>query len=308
MRHRLFGSCACLVLVFLFGSPIVAQNDFSEVEIQTIKVADGVWMLTGAGGNIGVSAGADGVFLIDDQFAPLTDKIKAAVAAIETAGGSGEVRFVLNTHWHFDHTGGNENLGDAGVVIVAHDNVRERMSVDQFIEALDMPIKASPDVALPVVTFAEAITFHLNGDTIHAHHLGRAHTDGDSIVRFKKANVVHMGDTYFNGMYPFVDVSSGGSVNGLIKVVSHVIDEIDADTKVIPGHGPLSDRAELTAYRDMVKTVRDAVAALIAKGHSRAEVLEAKPSAAYDEEWGGGFRDPDAFVSSVYDTLTRHLM
>lgn len=309
MRHRLLGSCACpvfaLLLALLLASSVAAQGRFDNVEIQTTKVAEGVWMLIGTGGNIGVSAGADGVFLIDDQYAPLTDKIKAAVSGI--ADGAA-IRFVLNTHWHGDHTGGNENLGGEGVLIVAHDNVRARMSTDQFIEALEAAVEPSPKVALPVVTFADAVTFHLNGDTIHAHHTGPAHTDGDSIVRFEKANVVHMGDIYFNGMYPFIDVSSGGSVNGVIEAVSHVVDEIDTDTKVIPGHGPLSNRAELTVYRDMLKDVRDAVAALIAKGHSRAEILEAKPSAAYDEKWGGGFRNPDAFVGSVYDTLTRNLM
>lgn len=305
MRHRLIGSCACLVFALLLASPATAQGRFDNVEIKTVDVTDGIWMLVGAGGNIGVSSGEDGVFLVDDQYAPLTEKIKAAVSDI---ADDAAIRFVLNTHWHGDHTGGNENLGSEGVLIVAHDNVRERMSTKQFIEALEASVEPSPKAALPVVTFAEAVTFHLNGDTIHAHHTGPAHTDGDSIVHFEKANVVHMGDIYFNGMYPFIDVSSGGSVNGVIKAVSHVIEESDANTKIIPGHGPLSNRAELTVYRDMLEDVRDAVAALIAKGHSRAEILEAKPSAAYDEKWGGGFRNPDAFVGSVYDTLTRNLM
>ncbi len=305
MRHRLIGSCACLVFALLLASPATAQGRFDNVEIKTVDVTDGIWMLVGPGGNIGVSSGEDGVFLVDDQYAPLTEKIKAAVSDI---ADDAAIRFVLNTHWHGDHTGGNENLGSEGVLIVAHDNVRERMSTKQFIEALEASVEPSPKAALPVVTFAEAVTFHLNGDTIHAHHTGPAHTDGDSIVHFEKANVVHMGDIYFNGMYPFIDVSSGGSVNGVIKAVSHVIEESDANTKIIPGHGPLSNRAELTVYRDMLEDVRDAVAALIAKGHSRAEILEAKPSAAYDEKWGGGFRNPDAFVGSVYDTLTRNLM
>jgi len=304
MRHRFLCSCAWLLLLAPAVAPLAAQGNFDNVEIKTIPVADGIWMLAGAGGNIGVSAGADGVFLIDDQFAPLTEKIKAAVAAVD----SGTIRFVLNTHWHGDHTGGNENLGKDGVLIFAHENVRKRMSTDQLIEALDSAVPASPEVALPVVTFTDSVTFHLNGDTIRVFHVAPAHTDGDSIVRFAGANVVHMGDVFFSGMYPFIDVSSGGSIDGVIAAASDILDATNEATKFIPGHGPLSGRAELIAYRDMLRVVRQAVAELIAAGKGRAEVIEAKPSAAFDAQWGGGFRKPDDFVGSVYDTLTRDLL
>jgi glyoxylase-like metal-dependent hydrolase (beta-lactamase superfamily II) len=189
----------------------VAQ-DFDKVELKTTAVGGSVHAIFGRGGNIGVSAGEDGVFLIDDQFAPLSDKIKAEVAAL----GAGEVRFIVNTHWHFDHTGGNEIFGADGALIVAHDNVRERMSVDQFIAAFDREVPASPKVALPVVTFDDGVTFHLNGDTIRVIHVPHAHTDGDAIVHFSTANVIHAGDTVWTSGYPFIDTGSGGSIDGVI--------------------------------------------------------------------------------------------
>lgn len=287
-------------LVLAAALPVLGQ-DFDAVEIGSTEVAPGVYMLEGAGGNIGVSVGDDGVFMVDDQFAPLTEKIKAAVAKISDQ----PIRFVINTHWHFDHTGGNENLGKEGVVIVAHDNVRQRMSTGQMIEALGMEVPASPHAALPVITFADSVTFHLNGQTMHVFHVPPAHTDGDSIIHFHEAGVVHMGDLYFNGMYPFIDVSSGGHVDGVIGAAEKVLALGGEDLKIIPGHGPLSNKAELTVYRDMLRSVRDAVAKLVADGKTREEAVAAAPSAAYDEAWGGGFRPPAAFVESVYDSLKK---
>ena len=214
-------------------NPVKAQQDLENVQIKTIPVADSIYMLIGQGGNIGVSAGDDGIFLIDDQFAPLTGKIRAAVGKISKE----PIRFLINTHWHFDHTGGNENLGKAGVVIVAHDNVRQQMSVDQFIELFNREIPASPSIALPVITFNDTTTFHLNGSTIHAFHVEFAHTDGDSVIHFREANVIHTGDVYFNGIYPFIDVDSGGSINGMIAAVNRILALCDDQTKIIPGHG-----------------------------------------------------------------------
>ena len=297
-RSACFGFAALLLLA---GTAAAQERDLSQVQIQTVSVAPGLSMLVGAGGNIGVSAGEDGVFLVDDQYAPMAEKIKAAVAALSPK----PIRFVLNTHWHGDHTGGNESLGKSGTLIVAHDNVRARMSTEQFIALFDSRVPPSPAAALPVVTFADAVTFHLNGDEVHAFHVPPAHTDGDSIVHFKKANAVHMGDIYFNGMYPFIDVSSGGSIDGMIAAVDRVLPMLGADTKVIPGHGPLSNKAELTNYRDMLEGVRGAIAKLVAAGKTLDEAKAAKPTAPWDAKWGQGFIQPDAMVALVYFSLEK---
>lgn len=293
---RLFSLCFAAALL----APSAARaQDLSGVQVRTEHVAGAVHVLTGAGGNVAVVAGADGVFLVDDQYAPLTERIRAAVARISPAA----VRFVLNTHWHGDHTGGNENLGKAGVLIVAHDNVRTRMSADQFMNNLSDTVKASPRAALPVVTFTEAVTFHLNGEEVHAFHVAPAHTDGDAVVHFRRADVVHMGDTYFNGFYPYIDLSSGGSVEGMIAAADRVLAMAGERTRIIPGHGPVSGRAELRAYRDVLATVRDRVRALAREGKTLEQVLAARPSAEFDARWGQGFMKPGSFVRIVYQSV-----
>lgn len=294
-----FRAAAVLASLTLVAHPLSGQ-DLSQAQIGVVPVAAGVSMLTGVGGNIGVSSGQDGTFLIDDQLAPLTDKILAALESI----GAGSVHFILNTHFHPDHVGGNENLGKAGALIVAHENVRTRVSVDQFIEALGMAAPALAPGALPVVTFTDAVTFHLNGDQIHVFHVAPAHTDGDAVVHFRKANVVHTGDIYFNGIYPLIDLSGGGDINGTIEAVNRIIAVTNDATKIIPGHGALSTQAELVAYRNMLATVRDRVAAAIAQGKSLDEVIAARPTLEFDAAWGKGLIPPDLFVRVMYQGLS----
>lgn len=295
--RRLLLLAACLTVCIL---PASAQQDMADVVIEAQPVAGNVYMLTGRGGNIGLSVGADGAFLIDDQYAPLTDKIQAAVAELTDA----PIRFVVNTHWHGDHTGGNENLGEAGALIVAHENVRERMSTEQFNKLFNRTTPPSPEAALPVITFTDAMTFYWNDDALHVHHVGPAHTDGDAILFFEDANVLHTGDIYFNGLYPFIDASSGGDVAGVVAAVDRLLALGDEDTRVIPGHGPLSDKAGLRAYRAMLQTVHDRVQAMIDEGMTQDEVVAAKPTAEFDADWGGGFLPPDRWVALVYDAMS----
>lgn len=289
---------ALLIAVFISFSSF-AKDEYSNVRIKTIEVTDGIYMLQGKGGNIGLSVGDDGVFMIDDQFAPLTAKIKAAIAKLSDK----PVRFVINTHWHFDHTGGNENMGKDNAVIVAHENVRKRMSKDNFIKAFDTKVPASPGIALPVVTFHDQISFHLNQQEIQVVHHKNAHTDGDSIVFFKTANVIHMGDNFFNGLYPFIDASSGGSVTGMISAVEAALKLADDKTKIIPGHGPLGDKKALTNYRDMLVAVRDTMQKLMKEGKSLEEITAMKPYAELDKTWGKGFLNPEAFLKILHSVM-----
>ena len=301
IRQAILALASAIVVGITALPPTLAQeDDFGGVEIKTIRIDDGLHMMTGSGGNLAVSVGGDGAFLVDDQFAPLTEKIQAAISKITDK----PVRFVINTHWHHDHVGGNENFGKAGSLIVAHENVRKRMSVEQFLEAFDNRVPASPAGALPVITFTDSVTFHWNDEEIHIFHVENAHTDGDAVVHFKNSNALHTGDLYFNGFYPFIDVSSNGSIEGVIRGADNILKMIDDRTKIVPGHGPLSNKKELKAYRDMLADVRDAVSSLVAAGKTKEEVLAAKPTQPWDAKWGGGFLNPEEFTDIIYTDLS----
>ncbi len=287
-------ACACLP-----ASAAAQAGAADTVTITTVPVAPGLSMLMGQGGNILVSTGGDGVFVIDDQFASLSKKIAAAIAALSDR----PVRFLVNTHWHGDHTGGNEALGKAGAVIVAHANVRRRLSVDQVFERFKDTVPALPRVALPVITFDSSVSFHLNGDSILVQHLSNAHTDGDAVVRFLKANVVHMGDTYMNGMYPYIDIASGGSIDGTINAVNAILPLVDDRTKIIPGHGTLSNRREMIIYRDVLKTIRARVERLMNQGKTLDQIVALNPTAEWDTGWTTSFVNGKQFVGFVHESL-----
>ncbi len=281
----------------LSAGNLSAQVNYDTVQVRTMPLGRGVHVLFGVGGNIGLSIGDDAVFVVDDQFAPLTPKIQAAIRALTDK----PVKFVLNTHWHFDHTGGNEHLGEAGALIVAQDNVRKRMSTEQFMAAMNMRFEPSPTVALPVVTFNDAVTFHINGDSIVASHVAPAHTDGDAIVQFVKANVIHTGDVFNNTGFPFVDRSSGGSVQGIIAAADRIYFLANATTKIVPGHGEVVDRARVKQWRDAVASVRDRIAREVKGGKTIDQVLALKLTAPYEKDWPGGH---ERFVRAVYDELS----
>ena len=299
MNYRLHRYFPVFLSILVLSGAQAQEDKFAGVEIKTHQVVPGIYMLVGKGGNIGVSAGADGVFMIDDQFAPLTDRITAAVAALSDQ----PIRFLVNTHWHYDHTGGNENLGNQGVLIVVHDNVYERMSGDTEIAAFNTVVPASPKVALPVITFNDNVTFRLNGEEISVVHYRNSHTDGDSVIHFRNANVIHTGDIWFNGFYPFIDVSSAGSIDGIISSVKTLLGLADDNTRIIPGHGPLSDKQGLQGYLEMLETVRDRMNKLIAEGISLEEIIELKPNADYDAALGNGFINPEQFLRILYSDL-----
>lgn len=294
MRRSILATSAALALA---APSALAHQDMADVEITAEEIAPGVAVLFGRGGNMGVSHGEDGTILIDDQFAPLTDKIRAAIAAL----GASPVEFVINTHWHGDHTGGNENFGEEAL-IVAHDRVRVRLAEGR---AGERPIPPAPKAALPVVTYAQGITFHYNGDTIDVMFLGGGHTDGDSVVFWRNAKVVHMGDLYFKiPGFPFVDTSSGGNVEHLMTSLDAVIARIDETTAVIPGHGPMSNKAELVAYRAFIGEAVDRVKAQRARGLTLEQAIAERPFDNFQR--GEGFVSADAFLGAVWSSLDAH--
>lgn len=289
---------ALLVAALLAGLAPAAAQEWDEVDVSIEPVADDLYALFARGGNIGVSVGDDGVFLIDDQYAPLTPKILAAIATLSDQ----PVRFLINTHYHGDHTGGNENLGRTGTVIVSHDHLRSRLK-NRAIHRSGGWSEDGANHGLPVITFNDEMSFHLNGDEARAFYVPNAHTDGDAVIHFRQANVVHIGDLMFNGLFPYIDVDAGGNVDGVLAGVDRVLELADEQTRIIAGHGPLATVADLRSYRKMVATVRDRVAARVEAGESLEQVLAAAPSAEYDEAWTWSFIDAEKFVTSIYRSL-----
>jgi glyoxylase-like metal-dependent hydrolase (beta-lactamase superfamily II) len=297
MMNRLIAFMALATLV----ATAAAQD--TPPPIEAVQVAPGVHVLYGQGGNIGVSTGSDGMFLIDDQYANLTDKILEALAQLSP----GQPRFVLNTHWHGDHTGGNENLAAKGSVIVAHDRVRKRMSSENFSEFFKKTTPPSPPGALPIVTFDNSLSLHVNGDELRGIHVHAAHTDGDVFIHFRKANVIHTGDLVFAGMYPFIDLDSGGSVAGVIAAVDQMLVLANEGTRVIPGHGKVTDRAGLEAYRQLLVVTSERMRELVKAGKTQDEVLAAKPFAEHDATQSWGFITAERYIQILYRDAVREL-
>lgn len=284
----------------LLLSLVVGTSAGAQTPITTVKITDNVYMLKGRGGNLGLSVGEDGAFLIDDQYSDMVPQIREAVAKLSDK----TVSFLINTHLHGDHTGGNELFGKAGAVIVAHENVRRRMSGPQFQEAMASSNPPSPDEALPIVTFNDTVTFHWNNDEVKVFHVTASHTDGDSVIHFVKANVMHMGDVFRTDGYPYVDIGNGGDYDGIIAASKRVHDIADDSTKIIPGHGDVATRADLKRYIDVLETIRARFVALIEQGKTEDEVVDANPTKEWDATWGQGFMDPERFTRIVYQSLS----
>ena len=287
-----------LLVLFVFAAAAQAQTDFTKVQMKATKVAGNVYMLEGAGGNIGVSVGDDGLLIVDDQFAPLADKIRAALKGLADK----KLKFILNTHWHGDHTGGNVVFGPEATII-AHDNVRKRLATEQKSTVFNTTTPASPKEALPVITFDQSLSVHFNGEDIRAIHFPHGHTDGDSVIFFSASNVVHLGDDFFAGRFPFVDLESGGSVEGLIKNIGELVNKIPADARLIPGHGPISTLDDLKSYHRMLQQTTEIVRGKIAAGKTLDQI---KSEGLPDEwkPWGTGFIKTDRWVETIYKSLT----
>lgn len=294
VHRRVFAGSLCVLA--LAGSA-VAQQDFSKVEIKTTKVSGNIHMLEGRGGNIGVSVGPDGILIVDDQYAPLADKIKAALGKL----GSDKPKFVLNTHWHGDHTGGNPSFGRDGVII-AHENVRKRVAIEQQI--FGRKVEPLPKEGLPVVTFADSLAIHFNDEEIRVWHLPGGHTDGDCVVLFTKSNVLHTGDLMFAGMFPVVDLDHGGNVERMAANVAKLIAAAPPGVKIIPGHGPLSTVDDLKAFHRMLTETSAAVKEGIAEGKSLDQLKDAGVPEAW-KKWGDGFIKTDQWIETVHKSLTR---
>ncbi len=276
------------------------STDWANVKMEVTPLADHVYYLHGSGGNMCVSIGPDGILLVDCEFAEVADKIKAAIAQLQP----GPVRFLIDTHWHIDHAGANAAFAKDGAVIIAQDNVRTRLSTQQGPGYFGNTPAISPPAAWPMITYDKAMTLHFNGEDIQLINDGVAHTDGDTVVYFPKSNIVHLGDIYINGLYPIIDLSSRGRIQGYFPIIDHVLSLINDQTKVIPGHGPIGTKADLQAYRDMLATIKDRVQRMILEGKTLDQVIAANPSKDFDAAWASDRVGPKAIAKMIYESLT----
>src|SRR5919112_4790588 len=295
-----------LLLLLLLTLTTIIVNDVNaqdeNVTINTTKLTDSIYMLKGSGGNIIVSIGQDGVFMVDDQFAPLTEKIKDAISKITDK----PIKFVINTHWHPDHTGGNENLGEAGVLIVSHDNVKKRLSIEQFSDFFKRSVPPLSEKGLPIITFSDNMSIHQNDDEINIIHMDNGHTDGDSIVHFTNNNVIHVGDDFSDKAYPFIDISSGGTVDGLISSLKTISSLINDKTQVVSGHTGISNKTKVNEYANMVTDVRNQISQMITEGKSLEDIISLQPTSEYDERYYDYTNiKPKDFVTLVYQSLIK---
>ena len=288
-----------LLIAVLFATLNSASAQQKAVEFTSFQLSDTVYMLSGRGGNVGISTGEDGVYIIDDQVKPVTDGLLKAIGKISNR----PIRFVINTHYHGDHTGGNEAIGSTGSVIIAHDNIRKRMTTEQVSIFMGNTTPPYPKGALPVVTFNDRMSLHLNGETTTAYYVANGHTDGDSIIHFPNSNVIHMGDMYFNGLYPYVDLDAGGSIQGMVRAADLALSMTDESTRVIPGHGPLAMTEDLKVYRDFLIKASVNVQELIDKDMSLEQIIAAKPTQEWDESLGKAWIPPSQFVTFIYNSL-----
>jgi cyclase len=289
-----------LILMSLISLAVNAQTNWDTVRIRPEKITDNIYMLKGSGGNIGVITGKDGILMVDDQFLPLSTKIKDAIAALD----SNPIRFTINTHIHGDHSGGNEYFKQIGSTLIAHDVVRERMMKEQVNKTTNQTTPPRAEDAWPVVTFKDKLNVHVNGQDIEIIHFSPGHTDGDVIIRFKQANVFHMGDVFVTYGYPYIDVSNGGTINGMIACLDKAMNLMDINSKVIPGHGNLCTKDDVKKYRDRLVHIRDEVAAALKKGTKLEDLASLPAASAYDAEWGKGFFKGKDFIRVVAEGIT----
>lgn len=291
--------------IVLFAVSFLYAQEAPRIQVDTEQLAGNLYLLRDSQGmgNTVVLTGDDGVLMVDTKGGKAVDALLAKIAELSRK----QIRFAIITHWHFDHVGGNEPVADTGATILAHENVRKQMSMEHNMKMLNYKVPPSPETARPLLTYTKKVTLHLDGEDVGVFHVAPGHTDGDSVVYFPNANVIHMGDLYFEGLYPYIGIYSGGSIDGMIRVIHQILPMMDENTKVVPGHGPLSNKARLQEYVSMLTAIRDNVNRLMKEGKTMEQVVAAKPTRAFDEKWGKGFLPPDRFAGLVYMDLSQEL-